>query len=177
MSKLDDISLLARASALHDKRAFGRLVEKYQSPVRRFFLSQTLGDTQLSDDLAQETFIKAWNGIGQFHGLSSFSTWLFRIAYNELYDYHRSHHEMADIDSYAMGKSGEGHTIGLRLDIVKALRILSPMERSCVTLQLVDGYPIDKISDIMRLPPNTVKSHLRRGKDKLSTYLKGNGYE
>jgi RNA polymerase sigma factor (sigma-70 family) len=70
----------------HNKRAFDQLVRKYQSPVRRFFLNQTLGDAQLSDDLAQETFIKAYMNITKFRGLSSFSTWLMRIAYNVFYD-------------------------------------------------------------------------------------------
>ena len=51
-----------------------QLVRKYQSPVRRFFLNQTLGDEQLSDDLAQETFIKAYVNITKFRGMSSFST-------------------------------------------------------------------------------------------------------
>ena len=56
----------------HDKKAFDALVVKYQAAVRRFFLSQTLGDAQLSDDLAQDTFIKAYTNIGRFRGLSGF---------------------------------------------------------------------------------------------------------
>ena len=72
-----------------NKRAFDELVRRYQSPVRRFFLHQTLGDSQLSDDLAQETFIKAYTNIASFRGLASFKTWLMRIAYNVHYDYCR----------------------------------------------------------------------------------------
>lgn len=47
----DDLSLIQQVAELHDKTAFDRLVRKYQSPIRRFFLHQTLGDAQLSDDL------------------------------------------------------------------------------------------------------------------------------
>ncbi|MDY5927807.1 MAG: sigma factor-like helix-turn-helix DNA-binding protein, partial [Prevotella sp.] len=50
-------------------------------------------------------------------------------------------------------------------------------ERSCITLQLIDGYSIDKISDITGLAQGTVKSHLSRGKEKLASYLKRNGYD
>lgn len=50
----DDLSLIQQVAELHDKTAFDRLVRKYQSPIRRFFLHQTLGDAQLSDDLAQD---------------------------------------------------------------------------------------------------------------------------
>jgi RNA polymerase sigma-70 factor (ECF subfamily) len=46
-----------------------------------------------------------------------------------------------------------------------------------VTLQLIDGRPIDEIAVIMDMPVNTVKSHLKRGKEKLTNYLKQNGYE
>lgn len=83
----DDLSLIQQVAELHDKTAFDRLVRKYQSPIRRFFLHQTLGDAQLSDDLAQDTFIRAYTSIGTFRGSAAFSTWLFRIAYNVFYDY------------------------------------------------------------------------------------------
>ena len=82
MSQMGDISLVAQVVVFHNTRAFDQLVKKYQSPVRRFFLHQTCGDSELSDDLAQDTFIKAYTNIASFKNLSSFSTWLYRIAYN-----------------------------------------------------------------------------------------------
>ena len=60
MSQINDIALVAQVVVFKNTRAFDTLVKKYQSPIRRFFLHQTLGDTELSDDLAQETFIKAF---------------------------------------------------------------------------------------------------------------------
>lgn len=63
------------------------------------------------------------------------------------------------------------------MDILKALATLKPDERTCITLQLIDGQPIDKIAAITGIPQGTVKSHLHRGKEKLTTYLKDNGYE
>ena len=82
MSQINDIALVAQVVVFKNTRAFDTLVKKYQSPIRRFFLHQTLGDTELSDDLAQETFIKAYTNLASFKNLSSFSTWLYRIAYN-----------------------------------------------------------------------------------------------
>ena len=82
MSQLNDISLVAQVVVFRNTRAFDQLVQKYQSPVRRFFLNLTCGDSELSDDLAQDTFIKAYTNIANFKNLSSFSTWLYRIAYN-----------------------------------------------------------------------------------------------
>ncbi len=177
MKDLNDISLVTQVAVFHNKKAFDQLVVKYQSPIRRFFLNQTLGDTQLSDDLAQDTFMKAYTHISHFKGLSSFSTWLYRIAYNVLYDYVRAHKITDDIDAKAVSrKNVEGGDPNLRMDIHTALAILSENERSCITLQLMEGQSIDKIAEITGMAQGTVKSHLSRGKQKLAIYLKENGY-
>ena len=179
MAELNDIALVTQVAVFHNKRAFDQLVRKYQSPVRRFFLNQTLGDEQLSDDLAQETFIKAYLNITKFRGLSSFSTWLMRIAYNVFYDDVRARKQTEDVDTSisALRQTSSNGDSNLKMDIYAALALLKPDERTCITLQLIDGYPIDQISKITGVPENTVKSHLRRGKEKMTIYLKENGYD
>lgn len=177
MKDLNEISLVTQVAVFHNRRAFDRLVVKYQSPIRRFFLNQTLGDEQLSDDLAQDTFIKAYTCIAQFRGLSAFSTWLFRIAYNVLYDYNRRKHPTADITAKIDSGTASHPTDNLNMDVYDALRRLGDKERTCITLQLIDGYSIDDISKITGMASGTVKSHLFRGKEKLSKYLRQNGYE
>ena len=178
MAVLGDIALVTQVAVFQNKKAFDQLVRKYQSPVRRFFLNQTLGDEMLSDDLAQETFIKAYVNITKFRGMSSFSTWLMRIAYNVFYDDARARKQTEDIDtSAAVKKSSSSGDSNLKMDIYAALALLRPGERECITLQLIDGYPIDEISKITGIPENTVKSHLRRGKDKMANYLRQNGYD
>ena len=87
MGRLNDIALVTQVTVFHNKRAFDQLVREYQSPVRRFLLSQTMGNEALSDDLAQDTFLKAYTHLSQFRGTSSFLTWLTRIAYNVWYDH------------------------------------------------------------------------------------------
>ncbi len=178
MADLSDISLVTQVAVFRNKKAFDQLVRKYQSPVRRFFLNQTLGDEQLSDDLAQETFIKAYVNITKFRGMSSFSTWLMRIAYNVFYDEVRSRHQTEDVDtSVAVARQTVSVSDTLKMDIYAALALLKPDERTCITLQLIDGYPIDQISKVTGIAENTVKSHLRRGKEKMANYLKENGYD
>lgn len=175
MNANGDISLVAHAAAMADKRAFSLLVSRYQSQVRRFFLHQTLGDVQLSDDLAQDTFVKAYTSIARFHGQSAFSTWLYRIACNVYYDYARRQKREEELESANTHTTATNE--GLRMDIRQALGTLRPQERTCVTLQLIDGLPIDRIAKITSMPVGTVKSHLARGKAKLTTYLKNNGYD
>lgn len=176
---MNDITLVTQVVVFGNKRAFDALLRKYQSQVRRFLLGLTVGDSQLADDLAQETFIKAYMNIGKFRGLSSFSTWIMRIAYNTHYDYRRTHHQTEDADTPAVAARSGGTTAdcALGIDILKALATLKPEERTCITLQLIEGQPIDKIASITGMTSGTVKSHLHRGKDKLTTYLKNNGYE
>ena len=199
MVELSDIALVTQVAVFRNKKAFDQLVRKYQSPVRRFFLNQTAGDEQLSDDLAQETFIKAYVNITKFRGMSSFSTWLMRIAYNVFYDEVRK--RKVETVSFEEGgrKKEEGDyshpqlyrqksslqqdysltslPSSLKMDIYSALALLKPDERTCITLQLIDGYPIDQISKITGIGENTVKSHLKRGKEKLANYLRENGYD
>ncbi len=175
--KLNDISLVARVTMFHDKNAFEQLVRKYQSPVRRFFLHHTMGDEPLSDDLAQETFIKVYTHISKFRGISGFSTWLYRIAYNVFYDYTRQHRQTEDISSMSVRNiSSRQSNSDLRVDIYEALKILKEEERTCIILQMIDGQPIDKIAVITGMPEGTVKSHLARGKKQLANYLRNNGY-
>lgn len=171
-----ELTLLTQVTVFHNKRAFGRLVEKYQSPIRRFFLNQTGGNEPLSDDLAQETFLKAWLNIGQFRGAANFSTWLYRIAYNVFYDYTRTHKLTEQIDQAVALRQANSADTALRLDLQQALSILSPAERSCITLQLMEGQTIDQISAITEMAEGTVKSHLSRGKQKLAMFLRKNGY-
>ena len=63
------------------------------------------------------------------------------------------------------------------MDIYDALRRLGEKERLCVTLQIVDGYKIDRIAEITGMATGTVKSHLFRGKEKLANFLRQNGYD
>ena len=176
MQSLTDFALVTQVTMMGNRRAFDQLVVRYQSPVRRFFLHQTLGDEPLSDDLAQDTFIKAWRNIGSFRAMSSFQTWLMRIAYNIFYDYVRNRKTTSDIDNVAEPMTNGNSNPSLQMDLYHALSLLKPDERTCITLQLVDGYKIDQIAKITDMKEGTVKSILFRGKEKLTKYLKQNGY-
>lgn len=176
MQSLTDFALVTQVTMMGNRRAFDQLVVRYQSPVRRFFLHQTLGDEPLSDDLAQDTFIKAWRNIGSFRAMSSFQTWLMRIAYNVFYDYVRNRKTTSDIDNVAEPMTNGNSNPSLQMDLYHALSLLKPDERTCITLQLVDGYKIYQIAKITDMKEGTVKSILFRGKEKLTKYLKQNGY-
>ena len=185
LSKIDELKLIARCTLGDDRRAFGTLVEAYQPQVRRFFLNLTLGDEALSDDLAQETFLKAYLNVRSFRGVAKFSTWLYRIAYNEFCSWQRkTQHEASlpdgldenfDTDYYdASGDRCYSATdsVDAHIDVWRSMRVLSDTERTLVTLFYIQDYPLKKIMEITGLPEGTVKSYLSRAKAKLARVMK-----
>jgi RNA polymerase sigma-70 factor (ECF subfamily) len=70
-----DADLIARVLSHGDQNAFGELVRRYQSVVRAFLARMTRGDVRLADDLAQETFLKAWQKRPTYRSGPRFSTW------------------------------------------------------------------------------------------------------
>ncbi|MBR6283879.1 MAG: sigma-70 family RNA polymerase sigma factor [Muribaculaceae bacterium] len=176
MNKFDELALITRCVLADDRQAFGQLVDAYQVPLRRFLLNLTLGDTALSDDLAQETFIKAYMGIRSFKGIAGFSTWLYRIAYNEFYSYVRKRRELS-LDQHSAADApdeGDSNALEAALTVSEALRHLSEQERTAVTLFYIEDRPVKQVATIMQLPEGTVKSHLHRAKQHLARFLRDN---
>ncbi|MBP5770373.1 MAG: RNA polymerase sigma factor [Bacteroidaceae bacterium] len=176
MQRLSDIALIAQVVTLGSERAFGQLVRAHQEAVRRFLLRLTAGDEMRADDLAQETFIRAWQSLSSFRQLSGFETWLFKIAFRVFLDEQRKSKETADTFEEAVKAPMQPESFSLRYDLDRALSTLSQLERTCVVLQCVEGQSIKEITQITGIPENTVKSHLLRGKKNLANYLRKNGY-
>ena len=186
LSKVEELKLIARCTLGDDRRAFGALVEAYQPEVRRFFLNLTLGDEALSDDLAQETFIKAYLNVRSFRGLARFSTWLYRIAYNEFCTWQRkTQHEasamfndddVTDDDDYfdadGSHSCSTADSVEARIDVWQCMKLLSEAERTVITLFYIQDYPLKKIVEITGMPEGTVKSYISRGKAKLARAMR-----
>ncbi len=171
LNLFEEKALIARCVAFDDRRAFARLVDAYSPELRRFLVNLA-GDAALADDLAQETFIKAYAGLRSFQGLARFRTWLFRIAYREFYSEMRSRHPMVDLENipeasstYTTERTDTSH------DIEAALRVLPPVERTLVLLFYMDDRPLKEIVEITGLPSGTVKSYLSRARGRLSAYF------
>lgn len=178
MSKSDDLLWVTRVTLLGDKTAFDQLTRKYQSSIRRFFLNLTMGDSPLSDDLAQETFIKAYLNINSFQGLSGFSTWLYRIAYNVHYDHVRARKITSDINESEINQMHQLNNSfsAEKMDIHQALQILRQEEKTAVLLFYMEDKTHKEIAKIMQCQLGTVKTYILKGKEKLGNYLKNAGY-
>lgn len=169
-----DTDLIVRVVSREDHNAFGELVRRYQSPVRAFLTRMTRGDSHLADDLAQETFLKAWKKLSSYRGGARFSTWLFGIAINEFRAAARSQKEIAadDLDDspepqIAAADSGSR----LRLDLTEALKHISSDERAAILLCCQNGLSHEEAAEALGCPLGTVKTNILRGKEKLKRHL------
>ncbi len=170
LGKIEELQLIARCAAFDDHRAFARLVDEYSPGLRRFIFNQTLGDAALTDDIAQETFIKAYISIRSFKGMARFSTWIYTIACRLLADHRRRIHEEhpARLPDQPATDTPSGFTEELRHDINVALGELSEKERTAILLFYLQDRPIKEIVRIMEIPEGSVKALLSRARTKMA---------
>ena len=171
--ELSDADLLTRVLVDDDQHAFGELVRRHQSPVRGLLRQLTRADVELADDLAQETFIRAYKNIRNFRGEAKFSTWLYRIAYNVFRDQARKRKELVGIDEAQWQSEADPQTAdpALRHDLMSALNSLPLHERSAIVLCCQNGLSHDEAARVLEIPLGTVKTNILRGREKLKKIL------
>jgi RNA polymerase sigma-70 factor (ECF subfamily) len=168
-----DHALVARVLLTDDRRAFEQLVRRHQGMVRVQLRRLLRGDDVKADDLAQETFLLAWRKLHQFRGEARFSTWLYRIAYScFLQAVRKRSSAVGEIDGAAVDqRTSARHGLDLRIDVERAMRRLSAPEQNVLLHVAQLGLSHDEAAYVLEMPLGTVKSHARRGKDKLRTLL------
>jgi RNA polymerase sigma-70 factor (ECF subfamily) len=171
---VSEADLIARVLVSDDHAAFGELVRRHQSDVRNFLRHLTGGDAALADDLAQETFIRAYRGLARFQGESKFTTWLLGIAQN-LWRNDRRRQRSVPLEAAHLEQlepvpspvdAGE-----LSQDLAAALRQLSPDERTAIHLSYHQGLSHSEIAGVLGWPLGTVKTNLNRAKERLRPLL------
>src|SRR5205807_5106994 len=121
--------------------AFAELVRNHQSSVRGLLRQLVRADVSLADDLAQETFLRAYKNLRSFRGEARFSTWLYRIAYNCFREEARRRKELVGIDQEQLEAEHDRQVVdpGLRHDLMYALSLLPLHERSAILLCCQNG--------------------------------------
>jgi len=170
---LSDADLVSRVLLDDDHHAFAELVRNHQSPVRGLLRNLTRGDIAAADDLAQETFLRAYKNIRSFRGEAKFSTWLYRIAYNCFREDARKRKELVGIDETQLEAEPDPNTVdpALKQDLMHALQLLPLHERSAVVLCCQNGLSHDEASRVLDIPLGTVKTNVLRGREKLKKML------
>lgn len=168
-----DADLVARVLVEDDTHAYSELVRRHQSSVRGLLRQLTRPDFDLADDLAQESFLRAFRNIRTFRGEAKFSTWLYRIAYNVFKGEARRRKELVGIDEFdreAQEDPGVANP-ALRHDLTHALSQLPLHERSAVVLCCQNGLTHDEAARVLDIPLGTVKTNVLRGREKLKHAL------
>ncbi|MCX6307610.1 MAG: RNA polymerase sigma factor [Bacteroidia bacterium] len=157
-----------------NRKEFELQVQINQEPLRRFLRNLCRGDAALADDIAQEAFIKAFLHLETFGGRSSFSTWLFRIAYNCFCDSKKAaeRYSPLEVESLVVTASEKADYIFEHQALYLALDKLNTKERTALLLFYMEEKSLKEIAVITRMPVNTVKSHLSRAKLNMSEHLK-----
>ena len=185
-----DQMLVARTVA-GDQRAYELLVLKYQRRIERL-IGRMVRDVDLVEDIAQETFIRAYRALGQFRGEAQFYTWLYRIAVNTakkaLVDLKR---DPLVSESALRGGEDEDETSSVENELTSAetpetvlaakeiaARVNSAMEalpeelRQSVTLREIEGLSYEEIAEVMNCPIGTVRSRIFRAREAISAKVK-----
>lgn len=152
---------------------FISLVRAEQEPLRRFLLALCCGDAALADDIAQDALVRAYVASGSFLGLSKFSTWLFRIAYNCYMDHCRKvRPEETSLDAALSVPSSDSSDASFRYQqLYQALDRLPEKEKAAIALFYFEDRSIKEISSILGIPSGTVKYHLSIGRTHLKQYI------
>jgi RNA polymerase sigma-70 factor (ECF subfamily) len=164
---------LVEAARRGEKLAFARLMQLHQQSVRGF-LRRSCGDFAEADDLAQETFLSAWERLAQFRGESSLRSWLCGIAWRKLLGSRRSVvRSRARDQAYfeVMPQTISPGDPGMNVALTKAMSGLPLDQRACVALCLAGGYSHTEAAEALAMPLGTVKSHVSRGRERLLAAL------
>ncbi len=174
---MEDAPLIARVVADDDRHAFATLVRRHQSAVRGFLLRLCCGDGALADDVAQETFLRAYQRIGTYRSEGGFDSWLFSIAYRAFASEKRRRHWSAEElkEAPEAVEPDVRQTNEAAADIARAMRRLREPERACLSLCYQWGMSHQEMANVLDYPVGTVKTHIARGKAKLREHLASYG--
>jgi RNA polymerase sigma-70 factor (ECF subfamily) len=159
-----------------EKEAYGELVKRYQEKLLRY-ANYLLQDEHMAEDVVQESFIKAFVNLKGFNTKRVFSSWIYRIVHNEAINKIRKDKRKISLDTNSWIKetfhSGEDIEADFeKEETVKMVRScikkLSLNYRSPLTLYYLEGKSYEEISEILKMPINTVGTRIRRGKKRLA---------
>ena len=182
--------MLVERTVAGDQKAFELLVIKYERRIQRL-IGRMVRDVDLVEDIAQETFIRAYRAMAQFRGEAQFYTWLYRIAVNTakkaLMELKRNptvsenSFKSDDDDETSMleneltsSETPESLLAGKEIAqmVNTAMDALPDELRQAITLREIEGLSYEEIADAMNCPIGTVRSRIFRAREAISARIK-----
>jgi len=153
-----------------DRGAFEELIRKYQDQVFRFALYM-LPSRQDAEDVAQDTFIRAYRSIGRFRGDASLGTWLIAIARKTAAQWYRRRKVERDIDHVKEPAIDDTDTVLAHLEIRSAVARLPELYREIVVLRYTNQLDLKEISAVIGVSVTAVGARLHRARQMLRDAL------
>ncbi len=164
-----------------ETQVFAELVDDYKDLVFTLAI-RMLKNREEAEEVAQDTFMKAYSSLDRFKGDSKFSTWLYRIAYNTSLDRIKKNkkflkevainefteHEVKTVDTVLDDMISEEKNVVIQQSIAK----LPSDDSALMTLYYFDDLSLNELSEVLDLSTNTIKVRLFRCRKKLATILK-----
>jgi len=189
LSCADDATLIGQFLRTGDEEVFEMLVRRYQEKVFRLAASILgRGAASEAEDAAQEVFVAVLRRLKTFRRESTFSTWLYRVARNQIIDCRRrASQRPTEVSDHALPAVPDGNVLADPLKMVAAAQRqarlmrhvgrLSEPQRVVVHLHYWQGQSVAEISELLGLRPGTVKSHLCRARQRLALLLREDGFD
>ena len=191
MPAADSDALLVQRAVQGDQHAYELLVIKYQRRIERL-IARMVRDVDAVEDIAQETFIRAWRALPKFRGEAQFYTWLYRIAVNTakkaLMERKRdplvSEHafKSADDENETSRTENELTTSEtpeallaskeIAAAVNSAMDALPAELRQAISLREIEGLSYEEIAEMMNCPIGTVRSRIFRAREAISARVK-----
>ena len=186
----DSDAMLVERTVAGDQKAFELLVIKYQRRIQRL-IGRMVRDVDLVEDIAQETFIRAYRALAQFRGEAQFYTWLYRIAVNtakkSLMDLKRN----PTVSENSFKSDDDDETSPLENELTSsetpeavlaskeiaqmvnaAMDALPDELRQAISLREIEGLSYEEIAEVMNCPIGTVRSRIFRAREAISVKIK-----
>lgn len=178
MTAVDDNEVIREFLETGDGESFGKLVDPYKHRVLRL-VSSVLGPrlNRDAEDVVQDSLVRVYKNLSRFRAESKFSTWLFRIAYNTAVDHRRKlarQSQLTDAERVSGATKGTSKLPAAeRLEILAGVERLPDPYRTAIYLHYWHGSSLAEIGEFLGARPNTVKSYLFRGRQRLHKILTG----
>ena len=186
----DSDAMLVERTVAGDQKAFELLVIKYQRRIQRL-IGRMVRDVDLVEDIAQETFIRAYRALAQFRGEAQFYTWLYRIAVNTAKKALMELKRNPTVSENSFKSSDDDETSPLENELTSsetpeailagkeiaqmvnaAIEALPEELRQAITLREIEGLSYEEIAEAMNCPIGTVRSRIFRAREAISERIK-----
>lgn len=187
---LDSDAMLVERTVAGDQKAYELLVIKYQRRIQRL-IGRMVRDVDLVEDIAQETFIRAYRALAQFRGDAQFYTWLYRIAVNTAKKALMELKRDPTVSENSFKSADDDETSPLENELMSsetpeallaskeiaemvnaAMEALPEELRQAITLREIEGMSYEEISEVMNCPIGTVRSRIFRAREAISEKVK-----